>query len=81
MQDIMFWFSLSVFVGQNEQLLLLPLLAKTYRSGDLKFQFQCSVYFAGFNLFLKLLSLGKASCYCTNSILKLFRTVVWEKTG
>ena len=30
MQGIMFWFSLGVFIGQNEELLLLPLLAKSY---------------------------------------------------
>ena len=45
MQDILFWFSLGVFVGQNEQILLLSSLPKTYSFWDLKFQFQCLVYF------------------------------------
>ena len=40
----MFWFSLGVFIGQNEELLLLSHLAKTYRFGDLKIELQSSVY-------------------------------------
>ena len=39
----MFWVSLGVFIGQNEQILLLSHLAKTYRFGDLKIEFQSSV--------------------------------------
>ena len=40
----MFWFSLGVFIGLNEQLLLLSHLAKTYRIRDIKIEFQSSVY-------------------------------------
>ena len=40
----MLWFSLGVFIVQNEQLLLLSHLAKTYRSRNLKIEFQSSVY-------------------------------------
>ena len=40
----MFWFSLGVFIGQNEDLLLLSHLAKTYKFRDLKTEFQSSVY-------------------------------------
>ena len=40
----MVWFSLGVFIGQNEELLLLSHLAKTYRIRDLKIEFQSSVY-------------------------------------
>ena len=40
----MFWFSLGVVIGQNEKLLLLSHLVKTYRFGDLKIEFQSSVY-------------------------------------
>ena len=40
----MFWFSLGAFIGQNEELLLLSHLAKTYRFRDLKIEFQSSVY-------------------------------------
>ena len=40
----MFWFSLGVFIGQNEELLLQSHLVKTYRFGDLKIEFQSSVY-------------------------------------
>ena len=39
----MFWFSLGVFIGQNE-LLLLSHLAKAYRFGYLKIEFQSLVY-------------------------------------
>ena len=40
----MFWFSVGIFIGQNEELLLLSHLAKTYRFGDLKIEFQSLVY-------------------------------------
>ena len=40
MKDKMFWFSLGDFIGQNEELLLLSHLAKTYSFGDLKIEFQ-----------------------------------------
>ena len=36
----MFWFSLGVFIGQNEEFVLLSHLAKTYRFGDIKIEFQ-----------------------------------------
>ena len=50
----MFWFSLGVFIGQNEELLLQSHLAKTYRIRDLKIEFQSSFYiFSGRCLFVQ----------------------------
>ena len=40
----MVWFSLGVFLGQIEELLLPSHLAKSHRSGDLKIEFLSSVY-------------------------------------
>ena len=40
----MFWFSLGVFIGRNEKLLLLSHLANTYKFGYLKIEFQSSVF-------------------------------------
>ena len=51
----MFWFTLGVFIGQNEELLLQSQLAKTYRFGDLKIEFQSSVYiFSGCWLYVSM---------------------------